>query len=233
MNFNDKFFHFPTFLSTSWSHVSALTLNPQGCLMFIMVSDDVITLPLLPKEVVEKIFIAHATFLENQVLNQPIHKPSRPILNPKENGEPLPFRFSFGSLEGMGTNLQHNPNQKNIPNLPEEMLTKLAEVSRILAPSDPDQLPKAEPHCNCYHCQIARALSGQVTQGEAGEEQVTSEDLHFEQWEITQTGEKLFSVTNKLDQMENYSVHLGTPIGCTCGKEKCEHIHAVLQLPLK
>ena len=47
--------------------------------------------------------------------------------------------------------------------------------------------------------------------------------------EITQTGDKLFTVVNKLDPQENYHVYLGHPVGCTCGKQGCEHILVVLK----
>ena len=44
-----------------------------------------------------------------------------------------------------------------------------------------------------------------------------------------QTDEKMFTVTNRLDKNEKFNVYLGKPIGCTCGKEGCEHILAVLR----
>lgn len=232
MNLNEKFFSFPPFLSVSWNNVSALTVNYDGCLTFHITNGETVTLPEIPQEELSKIFIAHATFLENQVLNEQGFKPPRFFPNPKGRQEhELPIRFTFGTMDGIGSTIQHNSSQKNAPNLPDEMLSKLAEVSRILAPNDPEQLPKAEPHCNCPHCQIARALSGHFNQehNKQHEEEVSFDELQFQQWEVTQTGEKLFNVTNKLDQLENYSVHLGNPIGCTCGKENCEHILAVLR----
>ena len=41
--------------------------------------------------------------------------------------------------------------------------------------------------------------------------------------------DKLFTVINKLDQQEKYNVFLGEPVGCTCGKQGCEHMLAVLK----
>lgn len=236
MNINEKFFSFPPYLSTSWNQVSALSLNKLGQITFHMSSGDLIVLPLLSEEETDQIFKAHAQYLENQVLIEPVFKHPRFLPNPKERFEGNEIRFAFGTLEGLSSAMQHNPAQKNAPNLPKEMLVKISEVSKILAPTDPDQLPRAEPHCNCYHCQIARALSGAYAQDsdsfsgvEEKEEEVELEELEFQQWEITQTGEKLFNVSNKLDQLESYSVHLGHPVGCTCGKQDCEHILAVLK----
>ena len=232
MNVNEKFFSFPPFLSTAWAHVTALSITRQGNIAVHMNSGDSIGLPDLPQEEMELIFRAHAGFLENQVLNEPIfrHKKLPPSI--KEHMETdFPVRFSFGTLDGLGSAMQHNPAQKNAPNLPEEMISKITEVSRILTPDDPDLIPKAEPHCNCYHCQIARALALSHEQAieDLPEEEVAIEELLFNQWEIKQTGDNLFNVINKLDDLENYNVHLGSPIGCTCGKPNCEHILAVLK----
>jgi hypothetical protein len=232
MNINEKFFSFPPFLSIAWAHVAALSINRQGNIVVHMNSGESISLPELPEEGVNVIFKAHASFLENQVLNEPVFRHKKLPQNIKERVEgDFPLRFSFGTMDGLGSAMQHNPAQKNAPNLPEEMITKIAEVSRILAPNDPDQIPKPEPHCNCYHCQIARALNHAPDQEAERllDEEVTVEELQFEQWEITQTGDKLFNVINKLDELENYSVHLGHPVGCTCGKQNCEHILAVLK----
>lgn len=233
MDINDKFFSFPPYVSTSWEQVSALSINKNNQISVHMNSGDVIILPELSDEETKQIFKAHAQFLENQALAEPAFRQHKLLAHPKElmEGHEFPIRFAFGGTDGLNSAMQHNPSQKNAPNLPEEMLVKIAEVSRILAPQDPEQLPKPEPHCNCYHCQIARALSGMHPQEEAilHEEEVLIEDLRFEQWEIVQIGDKLFNVSNKLDQLESYSVHLGNPVGCTCGKQDCEHILAVLK----
>ena len=60
------------------------------------------------------------------------------------------------------------------------------------------------------------------------EEEITEDDLKFRNWDIRQTADKLYAVTNPLDENEHYSVFLGTPLGCTCGEKNCEHIRAVL-----
>jgi len=63
------------------------------------------------------------------------------------------------------------------------------------------------------------------------DEEVKDEELTFkDEWEVKETGDKLlFSVHNPLDPKECYSVFLGDPIGCTCGKKNCDHIKAVLR----
>ena len=64
---------------------------------------------------------------------------------------------------------------------------------------------------------------------EIQEEEVSREDLQFREWDIEQTSEKVYVVTNPLDKEEKYQIHLGKPIGCTCGSAHCDHIRAVLE----
>ena len=131
-------------------------------------------------------------------------------------------------MESLGSIMHHNPSQSKAPNLPPEILDKITAISKIMGVEDTESIPKAEPHCNCIHCQIAKALRGQKKKNEEILEEVTDEDLKFKTWDIKQTGKKLYSVTNPLDNNENYNVFLGKPVGCTCGQKNCEHIKAVL-----
>ena len=123
--------------------------------------------------------------------------------------------------------MQHNPDQANLPPMSPEVLKKITMIARVFGLEDTSALPKAEPHCNCVYCQVARSLHGEEASFEQIEE-VSDEDLKFRNWEIAQTGEKLYCVTNPLDTNEHYNVFLGTPLGCTCGSKNCEHIRAVL-----
>jgi hypothetical protein len=78
------------------------------------------------------------------------------------------------------------------------------------------------------HCQVARAIHNESSLKKENEDIVTEEDLRFRIWDIHQTGEKLYTVTNPLDPREQYNVFLGSPLGCTCGQNNCDHIKAVL-----
>ena len=62
----------------------------------------------------------------------------------------------------------------------------------------------------------------------AFKEEISEEDLRFREWDIEQKGENLYLVRNPLNQKEEYNVFLGNPVGCTCGKDNCEHIRTVL-----
>lgn len=251
MKFSEKYLSIPPYISTSWSNVKALQMS--GNLLVITLSDDSqVHVPDLDFEELERAFEAHASFLESQEkIEQPkehIVSKSSPIketegdnLLDQPSGTPFKFGFMPG-VEGLGAAMQHNIEHANAPDLPQEILQKIASIATIIAPEDMGDVPQPEPHCNCPHCQIARAIneglgntvrpfSGAETEGsfvEEAEEEVSDEELTFQQWDIQQAGEQLFTVTNKLDSDEKYSVFLGEPVGCTCGKEGCEHMLAVL-----
>jgi hypothetical protein len=235
MHINDKFFSFPPFLSTGWENIAAISLNTSGQILVHLSNGESIMLPSLSTEDTEAIFKAHATYLEKQILKEPLQKKERST-SPTQ-GE-LPIRIGFGNaLEGIPASLHHNPAQSQGPDLPPEMLSKISQISKILMPEEVQDLPPSEPHCNCPHCQIVRAILGETRQILVSavqpltndEEEISDSDLQFQQWEIAQAGDKLFTVTNKLDRQEKYSVYLGHPVGCTCGKPGCEHILVVLK----
>ena len=85
-----------------------------------------------------------------------------------------------------------------------EMLNKIGAIAKAVGIDDAAILPKAEPHCNCMHCQIARAIHSSISGEEDSrlqqqqEEEVTSEDLKFRLWDINQTADNLYIVSNPL-----------------------------------
>ncbi len=198
-----------------------------------------VRIPRLENAIVEEIFAAHERHLENDAgtpsftENNPAEKKD---LNSLSFGIPFDLGGGAAQLENeMGNFLQHNPELSHSPDFPKEMLTKVAEVSKRLG-LDPDtsHLPKAEPHCNCPYCQIARALSESGDEEEAphalldDEEPVRDEELTFREWDIVDLGEKMYKVSSPTNSDESFQVFLGEPIGCTCGEKNCEHIRAVL-----
>ena len=129
----------------------------------------------------------------------------------------------------MQSAMQHDPSQSHSPDLPQEVLAKMSQIANVVIPDQVGTLPKAEPHCNCFYCQITRAIAKAKGFEEPETEEIPDEELEFNQWNIEQTGEDLFKVTSRIDETEQYSVFLGKPVGCTCGHEGCEHIIAVLK----
>ncbi len=228
----EKILSITPYLSTSWAHIAALHMK-GGVMAVTLVDGDTINVPGLSNETIEQIFMRHAAYLDNEQMPAPLQtsvSKEESLKDLLEQGE-SPLRFVFGSpMEGLSTALQHDPSQANAADLPAEVLQKIGAISKIIAPAEELSLPKAEPFCNCFHCQIARAMSSDASQpAEEIIEEVSDADLQFQEWMITQTGEQLFSVASRLNEHEKYSVYLGQPVGCTCGKAGCEHILAVLK----
>lgn len=238
MKISPKMLHIPPYISASWDTIRALFVREH--LLIIQLNDGLlINVPNLDQGVIDAIFTAHAEFLETQ--NQQVQS------RPKEqhpthffqgpSGEPMQttsFQFAISNLDSLNSALQHNPAQSNMPALPDEILKKISAIAKIVAPEEIQNLPMPESNCNCMHCQIARAIhqqneSGQKSPSDTHEEVIADEELKFQDWEITSSGEKLYTVVSKLNREEKYLVYLGEPFGCTCGMQNCEHIIAVLR----
>jgi hypothetical protein len=206
----------PPHLSTPWKNICSLHAQPdnQKLKLIVILNNGVqVIIPNLEKQAIDSIFEAHARFGAAQ-------EPSIPSVGSIS----LPISGNVDLMQGA---MHHNPALANSPEIPKEILEKISSIVKVLGLEDASQLPKAEPHCNCPYCQIARAFSGEEKIMKA-EEEITDKDLQFRTWDIKQTGEKLYQVTNPLDEKEHYSVFLGDPLGCTCGLKNCEHIRAVL-----
>lgn len=236
MKINEKILSIPPYISTTWSQIAALHM--KGSLLSITMTDgEAINISGLSADLINQIFSYHAAHLEKEILpsSQSSYPPAKMGL--KEGlgsiGESATLSFAFGTIDGLNMMAQHNPAQAEAPDLPPEVLQNISEIARAALPLGDLQLPKPESHCNCFYCQIARAISSSPLVVESHEqhqdEEVNDDELHFEDWTITQTGEKLYNVTSRLDDNEKYSVFLGHPVGCTCGKNGCEHILAVLK----
>lgn len=248
MEITSHFINIPPLLSVSWHQIASLHMEEE-LLVVTLVSGSAIEVPNLPTELIQRIFNAHAFYLRNLSFRSPASVQPTPSPASKEHAAiatsipPIDspsdqiagIRFGFTTLDGMGSTLQHNPAMANAPDIPKEILSKIAAVSKILAPGEAEVLPRAEQDCNCMHCQIMRTIHEELEASNADaevkqtEENVSDEELTFQQWNIVQTGDKLFSVINRLDPSEQYHVYLGQPVGCTCGRESCEHIVAVLK----
>lgn len=258
MKITSKILHLPPYLSTTWLQVRALYYKDNK-LIVSLINNESIEIPQLPGEILEQIFTTYAAFLEEREpgkLNMP-HKfdlgpnaafqifkigvpPQEgslqsPFAPPSDKNMPL-IKMNLDSIESITESMQHNSALADSPPIPNEVLQKIAEIARIVGSDDIRSIPKPEPHCNCPHCQISRTIhnfdapsysSTQVEQPK--EEVIMDQDLQFQQWNIHQSGDKLYAVTNRLDPLETFNVYLGDPVGCTCGIKGCEHILAVLK----
>lgn len=212
----DKFLSLPPYISVSWREVAFV--KSEGEFMLISLkTGEICKIPNLTEQEKTLIFECHRHFLEQPEI------PRHPI---------SPIGFKIGTPDGVFQAFEHNPELSNSPNIPDEVLDKIVESTEALPIEQLKNLPLGEEGCNCFFCQIMNAIHGKMD-GEADdemeEEEVKLEELTFRDWDVVQTGDKLYSVTKANDPNEKYTVFLGDPIGCTCGKNQCEHIISVLK----
>ncbi len=257
MKINDKIISIPPHLSTSWDSVQSVRIEDKKDekILIVSLSDGShVEIPDLDKDTFDKVFEMHASYLEHKRdanssaggssedlksgFPSSISK-AMDLLKSSEgflsaSGKMMGFPIDIGNGEGFGdleAILRHNPDQSNLPPLPREIIEQIKSISKVI-PIDDDALPKPVEGCNCTYCQIARSMHHGIEEKDYNnneEEEVTDEDLRFREWDIKQSGDKLYTVTNSLDAKEEYKVFLGDPIGCTCGQKNCEHIQAVLR----
>lgn len=230
---SEQILSIPPFLSTTWCQIASLHM--QNDILFVtLIEGNVVQVPQLSSSEISSIFNYHAEFiLKAEKEEKEMGEFSRfSQLFDQLNPPSLQFGFST-SFENNGEMfLGHNPDHADAPDLPKEILQKISLVTKMIASSSNILINEPQFGCNCFYCQISREIGENDTKQVdflEGQEVVSDEDLHFEEWVIQETEAHLFSVTNKLDENERYQVFLGDPVGCTCGKEGCEHILAVLK----
>lgn len=242
---NEKILCIPPYISTSWDQILFLQTEThqetgQVTLMIHLIDEKIVKISNLEASLIEIAFSAHMQYLEKKENSQKMvgklgekqGEMFQNLLNEQTTAFPLRLGITgLPNFEGLEMAAQHNSAQADAPDLPPEVLEKIVGITKIITNGDTQAFPKPEPHCNCMHCQIARAFHGNISspvEKMPVEETVLEEDLKFRSWDIVQIGENLFTVTNPLDFKEKYNVYLGSPVGCTCGSPDCEHIKAVL-----
>lgn len=233
MKITAKLLSIPPYVSVAWKDISTLhsKTDSTGQLILVITLRNLtqIEVPHMDKPALEEIFHAFSHH----------HDQETPLENKLLGGNPFQFTLPLkqgSSNDVISSSMSHNAGQADLPNLPPDILEKITQIAKIFGLEDTNLLPRAEPHCNCLHCQVMRSLQGElpITSDSAAstEEEVSLEELTFKQsdekWDVKQVAEKLYTVTNLLDANEHYNVFLGNPLGCTCGNKKCVHIHAVL-----
>lgn len=253
MKINQKMLNIPPYISTSWKNITALYVDsPQNkpILNITLLNGTCIQIPDLQACILEAVFSMHSQYLEQESKS---HKekttlsqgflgmiPGIEFVNSSELLEdPASLQnlttflktlgASFkGVLPGIDFLLQHSSQLAETPALSTDLLEHIFSFLKSLDDNSMlnGLLTKPEhPHCNCPYCQISRFAQNKELEEL---EEVSDKDLKFKTWDIQQTGDKLFAVTNPFDANEKYSVYIGDPLGCTCGEMRCKHIHAVL-----
>lgn len=240
-NINNKIFSLPPYISTSWNAVEGIYMK-GATLVILLVGGETVNIPGLKQDVLDAIFNAHASYLELEASQQSQPKTGKMGADPlglalfSQNpffvsGGDAAFHFGISSVDGLAPAMEHNPAQANAPDIPQEILQKIGSIIRFIVPDEMIIDSQAVENCNCPHCQIARVISNEGTSGKniLIEEEVSDADLIFSEWNITDLGDKLYSVMSKAPGSPEFKVFLGSPVGCTCGKEGCEHVLAVLK----
>jgi len=237
MKINTKVLSIPPYISTSWENVSSLNMDEDNItLIVVLKSGKQVSIPKLSSATLNDIFVAHADFLDQNPQNT-LPTGSLANLGQSLNIGLAPGQLGMEGLENFTGMMQHDPNQKNAPPLPKEILEKISNVAKALGlDAQAFNIPGGEPHCNCPYCQISKAMHGNLNLDNTPDitnydedDTSTDSDLLFREWDITQLNDKLYDVVSALDNAERYQVYLGKPIGCTCGKNNCEHVIAVLK----
>jgi len=242
---DEKLICIPPHISATWDQVTFLQSeeDPETkkfTLTIHLVDGKIVQIPNLDSALVDIAFAAHMKHLEGKPPSEDKEDEPKTFggllqqltgLSPEQlSSMPIRFGLSGGmpGMENLEMAFQHNQEQADSPDMPPEVLEKASEMAKLVMGGDLGSFPKPEPHCNCMHCQLARAIHDISKIEKIEEEPVSDKDLTFRTWDIKESGEKMFIVTNPLDPKEQYTVYLGKPVGCTCGQSDCEHIKAVL-----
>lgn len=234
MRINHKVLSIPPYISTSWKNICSLQSKKEDgkhLLLIYLQDKSCITVPEIEEVVIKAIFEAHAKHLEieNKASVQSVNKKSQtPATSPDSNIK----SFEMGSVNSLAC---HNEAERNAPDLPPYILTKVEQISKEMGLSNSATLPFPEPNCNCPFCQIAKSMQKSseaevsfTSFEEDEEEEISLEDLSFTSWMIRPLKTNLYQVVHPDEPEKNYEVFLDSPIGCTCGSNRCEHIKAVL-----
>jgi hypothetical protein len=234
MKINHKVLSIPPYISTSWKNISSLQSTQEGekhSLLIHLQDGGLVRVPDLEAVVVQGIFGAHAKYIETESKTSPNTEVEA---NKRQSTvrEAHPS-IKFFEIENISSMMTHNDQERNAPDLPSYILRKVQEISLEMGLSNSATLPVAEPNCNCPFCQIAKSIQkmGSESPTELSYEEedlITEEDLTFTSWIIRPLKQNLYLVVHPDHLEDQYQVFLGSPIGCTCGSNQCDHIKAVL-----
>jgi hypothetical protein len=221
MKITAKLLNIPPYISTAWTNITSLYVRKEErkeVLVITMQDATQVEIPNLSQGEIDAIFEAHAKFSESE-------SHTSNLLEGALNFG-IPFKLDSSTIDSFNPAIQHNSQQSDLPPIPVDILKKVGSIIQALGVSEIPLIEKAHSDCNCVYCQLARSFHK-----ETEEEEISSADLQFRDWEISQKEKHLYHVVNPLDKNEYYDVFLGEPLGCTCGHKNCEHIRAVLNEP--
>ncbi|NCF71651.1 MAG: hypothetical protein GWP59_08125 [Chlamydiales bacterium] len=253
MKVNDQIISIPPYISTTWDNIISVQVIEDNTILITLLDGTKVKAPGLSDADIKHVFQSHIKYVESEEREEENESNLRFALekeeelaqgdgaltaqellskllmsSPKETLD-IPIQLGGDAAQGLGLGIQHNPLQKNAPNLPDELLSKVKSIAKIFA-DDKFSIPEIpDKNCNCFYCQIVRAIHEEEEDELDENEPVKDEELKFKLWDIVESGDSTFKVCNPLDAKEAYFVYLKKPMGCTCGKKDCEHIKAVLE----
>lgn len=220
----------PPYISTSWVQINALYME-ESVLVVCLKDNIVIKVPDLSSSDIRNIFEMHAAyFMEKK-------EARRKKEIDHTGGFEMPVRFGMGLSMGNGimenmisSGMQHNPEQAHMPDIPKEIINKIATITKIISPEDVSMIPKGEPHCNCAFCQVSRAIHEDENKTpEILVEQVLPPPPQ-EPWIIEPSEGGCYQVSSTSNPVDTFKVFIKDgQVGCNCGQHGCEHIIAVLR----
>lgn len=232
MKITDLYLSFPPHLIVGWQHVSAIQGDPLPNdltrLTIYLSHAGQITLPEISTLEATAIFNAFQRFQENR----PTLKIRMHNLSAMTGERMLPeasVMHTMGpiSYDQLSRTLQHDPQQKDLPALPNDVLLRIAHTARVMFTNEEGTLlPQPRPHCHCMYCQIARAIQGGMEQSQ---DVVSEDDLRLCEWKIQQIVPDRYIVSSASDPLQEHEVHLKPTVSCSCGLDHCVHVEAVLR----
>jgi hypothetical protein len=239
MKITAKILSIPPYISTQWEYVTSIRLV-DTILIVALKDGSSCSIPNLPQNVIDEVFTYHSASLEEANHQK---EELTTVLEGVKTGFTDLFttlgKLGATTMGSIGKSLEHDPKNTHLPPIPPEMEEKVRLLLNIIPEEDVLAMPEAVPGCNCMYCQINRILRQAVLERHPEEKpdilpdqetkQPEDKELEFSEWVVESLADKMYKVTNKLDPKEEYRVFLGNPIGCTCGKQHCEHILAVLR----
>ncbi|SCA58692.1 hypothetical protein AB751O23_AK_00190 [Chlamydiales bacterium SCGC AB-751-O23] len=253
MKINDRILSIPPYISTTWDNVISIQVIEKDTVLITLLDGTKVKAPGLNDADIKHIFQSHIKYVEAEEEEEhennlkfalseaadsakeanhlsPQDLLSKLLLSSPKDSLDIPIQLGMDEAQGLGLGMQHNPMQKNAPKLPIELLKKVSNIAKIFA-EDKFSVPEVPSEtCNCFYCQIVRAMQPEEEEEELDiNEPVKDEELKFRLWDILDSGNQTYHVTNPLDAAEEYWVYLKPPVGCTCGKKDCEHVKSVLE----
>jgi hypothetical protein len=248
MKINQRVLHIPPHISCKWSEIASLgveNIDGQDLLFVHLLSGTRAQVPNLTQDQIDLIFKMHVQHLEESADEEERFKNVKEIPFFSNLFQPPPMdanvATSFGApisfhldANDPGSLFQgHNPQFSNSPPLPKEILDKITLIAKAIGG---DMVKEVEPVelCNCFFCQIARALKNErVEEKKPHIPKNLPKDLLRggidPEWMVEEVGPHMFKVTSRDEPGVLYQVYLGEPLGCSCGSNRCQHIIAALK----